>query len=115
MIILLTQAVTAEGGQLELDDQRPLEEAAAPWSESERMGIDPTNTRSGSQKNPTMDSDAELLLMDKPFPGGPISPMSGKETDLITHRRVKGKNTHRWVGKKPHRWDDILKVIFASD
>ena len=88
MIILLTQAVTADGGQLELDDQRPLEEAAAPWSGSERMGIDPTNTRSGSQKK--MDSDAELLRMaihmDKPFPGGPISPMSGKETDLITHR-----------------------------
>ena len=106
--------MTAEGGQLELDDQRPLEEAAAPWSGSERMGIDPTNTRSGSQKK--MDSDAELLLMDKPFPGGPISPMSEKETDLITHRRVKGKNTHRWVGgKKTHRWDDILKVIFPSD
>ena len=105
--------MTAEGGQLELDDQRPLEEAAAPWSGSERMGIDPTTTRSGSQKK--MDSDAELLRMDKTFPGGPISPMSGKETDLITHRRVKGKNTHRWVGKKPHRWDDILKVIFASD
>ena len=86
MIILLTQAVTAEGGQLELDDQRPLEEAAAPWSGSERMGIDLPNTRSGSQKISKMDSDAELLLMDKPFPGGPISPMSGKETDLITHR-----------------------------
>ena len=78
--------MTAEGGQLELDDQRPLEEAAAPWSESERMGIDPTNTMSGSQKISKMDSDAELLRMDKPFPGRPISPMSGKETDLITHR-----------------------------
>ena len=99
LIILLTQAVTADGGQLELDDQRPLEEAAAPWSGSERMGIDPTNTRSGSQKK--MDSDAELLLMDKPFPGGPISPMSEKETDLITHRRVKGKNTR--VGRKNSR------------